>query len=148
MAVLASLQISEWQEIKGGSFTESLEAWQNGQVDQILGLCFLFENRPVGMVLFKRPPLSPSWVCADAATIHGLKVTSAWQGQGFGHAAFELAIETLKKEWPDVTQLMLAVDADNAAAIAVYRAYGMTECEPVRNGNNGPEFRFEIALSS
>jgi len=145
---LGKLEISEWQEIKGGSFTESIEAWQSGEADQILGLVFLLENQLVGMTLFKRPPLSPSWVSPEAATIHGLKISTSQQGQGFGHKAFALAIHKLKEEWPSITKLMLAVDADNTAAIAVYRAYGMIEYEPICEGPNGLEYRFEISLST
>ena len=143
---LGQLEISEWQEIKGGSFKESIEAWQNGENDHVLGLCFLLDSRPVGMTLFKRPPLSPSCVPAGAATIHGLKISQSWQGQGLGHKAFGLAVDALKKEWSEVTELMLAVDADNTHSIAIYRAFGMTEYEPIREGNNGLEYRFQVSI--
>ena len=144
---LGSLEISQWQEIKGASFAESIEAWQSEESQKILGFCYLLEGQLVGMVLFKRPPISPAWVPAEAATVHGLKISTPWQRQGLGHRAFELAISKLKEQWPDIKKLMLSVDADNTAAIAVYRAYGMTEYEPVRKGNNGPEYRFEVLLS-
>ena len=148
VAALGELQITKWQEIKGGSFKESIEAWQYGATDQILGMCFLLENCPIGMTLFKRPPLSPAWACADAATIHGLKIAIPWQGRGFGHKAFELAVVHLKKEWPSISKLMLAVDADNAAAIAVYRAFGMSKSESSYQGPAGPEYRFEMQLNA
>lgn len=76
---LRGLEISEWQEIKGGSFSESLEAWQAGPTNQILGLGFLLQGQPIGMTLFKRPPLSPSWASTYAATIHGLKISQPVQ---------------------------------------------------------------------
>ncbi len=110
---LAKLQISDWQEIKGGSFEESLDAWHAGPKDQMLGVVFFLENSPVGMTLFKRPPLSPSWASRSAATIHGLKIVTPWQGRGLGHQSFKLAVDHLRKEWPAITKLMLAVDADN-----------------------------------
>ena len=147
ICALGKLEISEWQVIKGASFQESIDAWQNEVSEQVLGFCFVLNDRLVGMVLFKRPPISPSWVPADAATVHGLKISTPWQRHGLGHRAFALAISKLKEQWPDIKTLMLAVDADNAAAIAVYRAYGMTDYEPVRTGNNGPEYRFEVSLS-
>jgi len=146
LEALNKLKVSEWQEIKGGSFIESIEAWQDGESDQVLGLCFLLENQLVGLTLFKRPPASPDWASPDAATIHGLKISTPWQGQGLGHKAFQLAIPKLKEQWPSVTKLMLSVDADNTAAIAVYRAFGMTEFEPMREGPNGQECRLEISL--
>jgi len=147
LTTLGQLEISEWQEIKGGSFTESLEAWRKSSKKQVLGFSFLLADQLVGMTLFKRPPLSPSWASENAATIHGLKISTPWQRKGLGHNAMHLAVNRLKKEWPAVTTLMLAVDADNAAAMAVYRAFGMTDSGPVK-GPNGLEHRFEISLSS
>lgn len=95
---LEKLEVTAWQEIKGGSFAESLETWQSGPTAQILGLAYLSKNSPVGMTLFKRPPLSPAWACTNAATIHGLKISRPLQGRGLGHRAFDLAVRHLKKE--------------------------------------------------
>ncbi len=146
LGTLATLEVTNWQEIKGGSFKESLDAWQSGPSEQILGLGFLLKNNPVGMTLFKRPPLSPSWACANAATIHGLKISLPLQGRRLGHSAFELAVGQLKKEWPEIATLMLAVDADNASALAVYRGFGMIDSGPVFEGPDGAEHRFEISF--
>lgn len=146
MELLSQLTVSEWQVIKGGSFTESLDAWRDGPANKVLGLCFLSAGQPVGMVLFKRPPLSPSWASATAATIHGLKITQSFQGRGLGHRSFRLAIQRLKHYWPETTDLMLSVDSDNAAALAVYRACGMVECDTVFEGSECSERRFTLAL--
>lgn len=145
---IGRLKVSDWQEIKGGSFEESLQAWQEDTTGHVLGLCFLVDDEPVGMTLFKRPPLSPTWASKDAATIHGLKITTPWQGRGLGHEAFELGVNQLKLEWPLITTLMLAVDADNDAALSVYRNYGMTDSGPIYEGNAGPENRFFISLKT
>ena len=146
IAALARLKVSDWQEIKGGSFKESLQAWQENKTDFLLGFCFFISDEPVGMVLFKRPPLSPDWVSKDSATIHGLKIATPWQRQGLGHKAFSLAVDQLRLEWPTVSVLMLGVDSDNEAALAVYRAYGMADSGPIFRGNAGLENRFEISL--
>lgn len=145
--LLSQLVITDWQEIKGGSFSESLEAWREGPASHVLGLCFLLNKQPVGMTLFKRPPLSPSWATANAATIHGLKIAQPLQGKGLGHRAFNLAIEHLKEMWPETSALMLAVDADNAAALAIYHAYGMEDSGPIFEGCNGLENRFNLSLT-
>lgn len=146
MVSLSKLKISEWQEIKGGSFLESLEAWREGPSSHVFGLCFLLQNRPVGMTLFKRPPLSPSWASSNAATIHGLKISQPFQGRGLGHRAFNLAVQHMKEHWHETSTLMLAVDADNVAAIAVYRAFGMVDSGPIYEGRNGLENRFSISI--
>lgn len=145
--MLGALHISERQEFLGGSFAESLEAWHAGPRDQVLGMSIWHSAQPVGMTLFKRPPASPDWVSPNAASIHGLKIASPWQGQGWGHAAFELAMDQLKKDWPAILRLMLAVDAENTLALSIYRSYGMKEIGPVVEGCHGPEHRFAVSLS-
>jgi len=146
VSALGKLEVSTWQEIKGGSFEESLEAWRQETTDRILGFCFLKGGHPVGMTLFKRPPLSPAWVSTSSASIHGLKISSPWQGKGLGHHAFDLAISHMRIEWPDVNSLMLAVDADNVAALAIYRKFGMSDSGPIHEGNDGLEHRMRIDL--
>jgi len=53
----------------------------------------------------------------------------------------------MKDIWPETSALMLAVDADNVAAIAVYRAYGMEDSGPIFEGRNGLENRFKVSLT-
>lgn len=144
-ASLAGLQVSPEQEVLGRSFTDSLADWEGAPRALCLGLAFLFEGRPVGLTLFKRPPLSPDWAGASSATIHGLKIATPWQGRGWGHLAFRLAVARLREVWPEVTALRLAVDAENAAARAIYAAYGMTDSGPLE-GPHGPEHRFAMSL--
>ena len=145
LAAVGALQVSERQAFQGKSVQESLEDWRQGPPDQILGLCFLQADQPVGMTVFQRPPTSKRGD-STVASIHGLKIATPWQGRGWGHAAFRLAVRRLKQEWPATTILTLAVDADNHAAIAVYRAFGMTDSGPVFEGNHGPEHRMEVSL--
>ncbi|WP_461427459.1 GNAT family N-acetyltransferase [Gymnodinialimonas sp.] len=144
---LASLTVSAQQDIHGGSFTESLEAWHKGPRDCVLGLAILHAETPVGLCLFKRPPASPDWARTASATCHGLKIATPWQGRGWGHAAFALCVRHMGRVWPDVDRLMLAVDADNHAALKVYRGFGMTEPGPIEQGRVGPEHRLEIRMS-
>ncbi len=140
------LTVSPRQEVLGGSFLESLQAWRDGPQSHVLGLCFLHEDHPIGMTLFKRPPLSPPWVTPQAASIHGLKISQRWQGRGWGSVAFHLAIDALRNGWPDVKTLLLAVDAENTVARAVYRAAGMSDSGPIYEGRVGREHRMQLAL--
>lgn len=146
MARLASLRVSSEQAYMGGSVTESLEAWTDGPRDKVLGLCFLLAESPIGLTLFKRPPLAPDWVGAGTASLHGLKIALPWQGRGLGHAAFRLALAELQRAWPEIYTLALSVDADNAAALAVYRGGGMTDSGPVHHGRHGLEHRMTLRL--
>lgn len=85
-----------------------------------------------------RPPAAPS--------VHGLKIALPWQGRGWGHAGFRLALAHLRRVWPEVRTLELAVDADNAAARAVYLGAGMTDDGLARQGRHGPEYHMRLAL--
>lgn len=145
-AELAQLRVTERQEYFGGSFAESLEAWRAGPRDKVLGLAILGGQQPIGMTLFKRPPLSPDWVTDDSASIHGLKLALPWQGLGLGHRALELAVRFLAQAWPKTRTLMLAVDADNTAALAVYRGFGMADSGPKYQGNHGLEHHLTTPL--
>ncbi|MEM6466985.1 MAG: GNAT family N-acetyltransferase [Pseudomonadota bacterium] len=145
-AVLNTLTVTPEQEVMGGSFEETLCAWKAGPSDQVLGVGFFLNAQPVGVTLFKRPPMSPSWVRMDAASIHGLKIAQPLQGQGWGHRAMSLALEALGSAWPDVRHLMLAVDASNIAALSVYRRAGLSDSGPVFQGPNGSEHRMEMTL--
>ncbi len=146
LAALAALRVSERQDFLGGSFEESLEAWRAGSADSMLGLCFFWADRPVGLTLFKRPPLSPAWVAPEAASLHGLKIATPWQGRGWGHEALRISVARLRRHWPEVTTLVLEVDAENAAALAVYRGLGMSDRGPVFAGAHGPEHRMRLSL--
>ena len=146
MAALSALKVSDHQEFLGGSFLESLTAWNEGPSSHVLGHCFMSGSEPVGLTLFKRPPLSPDWVPSYAVSLHGLKIATPWQGQGLGQKACRLAIDQLQRDWPASTVLMLAADAENAAALTVYRSMGMTDSGPIFDGNHGLEHRLHLSL--
>ena len=142
-AALRALKVSEHQEVLGKSFLESITDWEDAPKDEVLGLCFLLGGEPVGLTLFKRPMKS----LPQVVSIHGLKIATPWQGQGLGHLAFRLAVDHLINAWPEAAILKLAVDAENASALAIYRAFGMTDSGPVFEGPNGSEHRMEISLT-
>ncbi len=136
---LGKLTVSKHQEVLGKSFRESIEDWELAPKDQVMGLCFILDNQPIGITLFKK-------ISANTASIHGLKIATPWQGKGFGHRAFRLAIDELKMNWIDISLLKLAVDAENTAAIRVYRAFGMKDSGPIFEGPNGQEHRMALEI--
>ena len=146
VTALTHLEVTHEQEVFGGSFAESVETWRAGPDDKVLGFAFYLHGAPVGMTLFKRPPLSPDWVAADAASLHGLKIALPWQGQGLGHAAFRLSVDAARRHWPGLRRLTLAVDAPNRPALAVYRRYGMTQMGSECAGRQGPEYRLNLSF--
>ncbi|WP_323767045.1 GNAT family N-acetyltransferase [Marinovum sp.] len=143
LAALRALPVTGRQACLGKSFPESLDDWQAAAPGAVLGLCVLLDGTPVGLTLFRRVPAQAG--TPATASIHGLKIALPWQGRGWGHAALRLAVAALHQRWPEVRRLTLAVDADNAAALAVYRRFGMTDSGPV-DGNHGPEHYMTKAL--
>jgi RimJ/RimL family protein N-acetyltransferase len=136
---LRRLKVSQRQEFLGKSFEESIEDWENATREEVLGLCFLCAERPVGLTLFNQSG-------GKTVSIHGLKIATPLQGRGWGHIGFRLAVEYLKEAWPEIERLKLAVDAENKAAIAVYARFGMTDYEPVFQGSHGDEHHMDVSL--
>ena len=136
---LCALQVSDRQAFQGKSFNESLSDWEQAEPGQTLGFCVLSGAGPVGMILFARGPQA-------SASVHGLKIATPWQGRGWGHLAFQLAMAGLRQAWPEITRLSLAVDADNPAALAVYSRFGLKPNGPPRTGKHGPEHHLHMAL--
>lgn len=146
LAALASMQVTRYQEELGGTFGASVKEWQAANADQILGLAFYLGPDPVGIVLLKRFALSPFWAMDETISLHGLKIGKEFQGRGLGREAFGLAIDAAKAHWPSAKQLMLAVDAGNEPALAVYKGAGMRDSGPVYKGRIGYEHRLVLDL--
>ncbi|MEM9477656.1 MAG: GNAT family N-acetyltransferase [Pseudomonadota bacterium] len=143
---LSRCSVSEAQEDFGGTFAESIETWRTADPETTLGLAFTLGRDPIGITLLKRPPTAPEWVGPYAASLHGLKIATEAQGNGHGRSAFTLAIKAAQARWPDLRQLILAVDAHNAAALGLYRSLGMRDSGPVFQGRIGAEHRLELDL--
>lgn len=146
---LGSAQIEEVRRLKvsrkqaefGGSFEHSLDTCLRGSCETLRGYCFLQHGAFIGMGILKRPPSSPNWVPADAVSLHALKIDRRVQGLGLGRKAFVLASCIAISSWPDARQLVLAVDAENTAAVSLYRKSGMHDSGPIYRGRIGHEHR-------
>lgn len=145
-ARVRALTVTGQQAEFGGTFADSLDTGLSDRSGAVQAYCFLKQAEPIGIVVLKRPPATADWVPADAVSLHGFKIDRSWQGQGLGGAAFRLAVAAAARRWPEADQLVLAVDADNAAALAVYRAFGMIDSGPVYAGRIGREHRLSRAL--
>ncbi len=143
---LKQLEISDQQVEFGGSFRRSVDECLSGSPNAIRGLALLIDSSPIGLVVLKRPPLSPAWASEDMATLHGLKIDMRWQGKGYGRAAFSGAMALCQSIWPDAKQLALSVDAGNQVALSLYKSFGMTDSGPLYQGRIGREHRLHIAL--
>ncbi|WP_299475135.1 GNAT family N-acetyltransferase [uncultured Roseibium sp.] len=143
-----SLEVSPAQVDFGGTFESSLDLIASEQSETLRGYCFLKDEEVVGLVVLKRPPSSPDWVEPGAVSLHALKIDRRWQGQGLGKEAFEQTVHAAATRWPDAKSLVLAVDAGNTAALAVYLSFGMTDSGPLYSGRIGKEHRLSLGISA
>ena len=143
---LKRLEISDQQAAFGGSFERSIDECLSGSPRTVRGLAILLDCSPMGLVVLKRPPLSPAWASEEMVTLHGLKIDIHWQGKGYGRAAFSGAMAVCKSIWPDAKQLALSVDAGNHVALSLYKSFGMTDSGPRYQGRIGLEHRLQMAL--
>lgn len=143
---LQRLAVAKGQEEFGGTFAATVEEWQSADKSHVYGLIFFFDEAPVGCVLLKRPPASPSWVEPGDVSVHGLKIDTRIQGVGLGGMAFAATLEAAKKRWPQAGRVALAVDAENTAALNLYRRHGLRDSDPPVRGRIGYEYRLYLAL--
>ncbi len=143
---LRSLEVSNAQREFGGSFDETLQECRSDRDATTLGFGIHKNGIFVGILALKRPPASPDWVQDDAVSLHGLKIDQRWQGQGLGKQALALLVEEAAIAWPKARRLVLSVDAGNAAALALYRGFGMDDSGPAYSGRVGREHRMSLLL--
>lgn len=107
----------------------------------VKGFALLVDDIPVAFLLLKRPPALPAWADEDSATLHALQVDRHVQGKGYGKACLQALPEVARQTFPGITALELSVDADNAAAIALYARFGWVDCGEAYKGRIGYERR-------
>lgn len=146
-AALADLAVAPEQSEFGGDFKGSIAEIEAAPSDLHLGAVLSFGDAPVGLCLLKRPPFAPDWARDDAVTLHGLKIDRSVQGRGFGRVLMRGAIDLARTRWPAARRVQLMVDAGNAAALGLYRSFGMDDSGPVHTGRIGQEHRLEANIA-
>lgn len=146
LAEIASLEITPQQAEFGGSFADSLSQYHANNDGSVRCFVFFYDSEPIGIVVLKVPPAAPNWVGLNAISLHGFKIRSSWQGKGLGKRCLGICLDKIRSEWPSAKRLQLAVDAENAVALSVYRSYGMKDSGPIFEGRVGKEHRLELSL--
>jgi ribosomal protein S18 acetylase RimI-like enzyme len=110
----------------------------------VKGFALLAEEVPVAFLLLKRPPVLPAWADEHSATLHALQVDHRAQGKGYGKACLHALPEVARQAFPEIKALELSVDADNAAAIALYVKFGWADSGEAYKGRIGYERRMGL----
>ena len=79
--------------------------------------------------------------------LRGYLIGNGYQGRGHGQAAIPAIRDLLRKEHPEVPELVLTVNRRNAAGISSYLKAGLQNTgEIYHGGNSGPQHVFSLPL--
>ncbi|MBP1144087.1 ribosomal protein S18 acetylase RimI-like enzyme [Pseudomonas sp. PvP027] len=144
---LGYLEVTQEQIQFSGDIYTALNTLLVRPSPNICGFALLGDETPVGFFLLKRDDCLPHWAQEDlTATLHALQIDHREQGKGLGKACLQALPAALRLKWPDITQLMLSVDADNLAAIGLYTGQGWVDTGEAYRGRIGFERRLTLTL--
>ncbi|POP69934.1 GNAT family N-acetyltransferase [Pseudomonas syringae] len=144
---LGYLEVTQEQIQFSGDIYTALNTLLVRPSPNICGFALLGDEKPVGFFLLKRDDCLPHWAQEDlTATLHALQIDQREQGKGLGKACLQALPAALRLKWPDITQLMLSVDADNLAAIGLYTGQGWVDTGEAYRGRIGFERRLTLTL--
>ncbi|WP_046270662.1 GNAT family N-acetyltransferase [Pseudomonas syringae] len=144
---LGYLEVTQEQIQFSGDIYTALNTLLVRPSPNICGFALLGDEKPVGFFLLKRDDCLPHWAQEDlTATLHALQIDQREQGKGLGKACLQALPAALRLKWPDITQLMLSVDADNSAAIGLYTGQGWVDTGEAYRGRIGFERRLTLTL--
>jgi ribosomal protein S18 acetylase RimI-like enzyme len=141
---LQALEVLPQQKAFSGDIDSALYTLLNARGPGIKGFALLAEEYPVAFLLLRRPPCLPAWADADSATLHALQVDHRFQGRGYGKAFLHALPAAARQTWPEINSLMLSVDADNQAALNLYRQQGWIDSGEAYRGRIGYERRMAL----
>jgi len=84
---------------------------------------------------------------ADALGLRSFQLDASWQGRGLAMRAMEALLSDLAQRHPQARRLLLTVNCDNAAALALYRRAGFADSGTLyHGGRSGPQHLLWRAL--
>lgn len=106
-------------------------------------LAIVLDGAPIGFVRIEADASSVAGYRFDAPTLglRALFIDRHHQGRGLGTRALEALLDALAREHPRIDGVVLAVDAGNAAAFALYRRAGFVQIDGRYHGHPSPSQR-------
>jgi cysteine synthase A len=105
-------------------------------------------TRTVGFLVLREKLALPDWAPHGAVTLHSFRIRQAFQGMGYGSAAVALAISWVRARRRAASQVMLAVNARNAPARALYLKSGFVDTGRIVHGPVGDQHILAFRLGS
>ncbi|TPJ52426.1 GNAT family N-acetyltransferase [Mesorhizobium sp. B2-6-4] len=139
-AAIKKLVLDPGQEQFAGSVDAVFDGLQASRYpDQEHAFAIVVSKKTVGFFILREKQALPGWAPRGAVTLHSFRISSACQGKGFGRAGVDLAISWVRRNRPDVEQLMLAVNARNVPAKSLYLKAGFVDTGSIFRGAIGDQ---------
>ncbi len=124
-AAIERLVLGPEQELFAGSIDTIFDDLRTSKhPDHEHAFAIVAQGVLVGFFVLREKARLPGWAPAEAITLHSFRISRDRQGEGFGRAGIELAIAWINENRPTAKRLMLAVNARNGQARAVYLRCG------------------------
>ncbi|SFN92634.1 cysteine synthase A [Bradyrhizobium sp. Rc3b] len=147
-AVVAHLKVEPEQQ----DFVDSLdlvfsELQNSPRPDLEHAFSIVASNEIVGFFVLREGTALPEWAPPKVMTLHSLCVDRAYQGNGYGGAAIELAARWVSTNRPWINSLMLGVNVRNVTARAVYLKSGLRDTGATHYGPSGTQNILEYKIN-
>jgi len=112
-------------------------------------MAILLGDAPIGYYRIERSAYSLTGRDddADALGLRSFQLDAAWQGRGLGAIAMTALLADLAQRHPQAQRILLTVNCDNAAALALYRHAGFADSGTLyHGGRSGPQHLLWRAL--
>jgi GNAT superfamily N-acetyltransferase len=139
-AAIARLLLDLEQEQFAGTVDAVFDELQNSRhPDHAHPFAIVVRGETVGFFILREKQAVPVWAPRDVVTLHSFRICRACQGRGYGRAGTALAVGWVRRNRPDVKQLMLAVNTRNQVAKAVYLSCGFVDTGATFRGPIGEQ---------
>lgn len=131
------LSVTEQQIEFAGTVERSVQTCQEDPVNEVAGLALVLEGRIVGFLVLMRGARAPAWAGPKSATVSAMRIDLSQQGKGLGSAALRALPSWVAENWPESSELILAVDEENQAARSAYAKAGFVDLGKREEGRIG-----------